>query len=117
MQLKSLGFMVMILTNFVALPGDKTTGVLLACERRVFFRFRLSILGLSILLGMGLRDYPTKNRGVPNPQWLFFLIIYRAYTCLYYPMDWGFSEYGKSYEPTSRSLKGQQRVLNTAYLV
>ena len=90
-------FAMMIPTNFVALPGDKTTGVLLACERRVFFRFRLSILGLSILGG-----YPTKNRGVPNPQWLFFLIIYRAYTCLYYPMDWGFSEEGKSHEPTSR---------------
>ena len=37
-------FAMMIPTNFVALPGDKTTGVLLACERRVFFRFRLSIL-------------------------------------------------------------------------
>ena len=30
-------FAMMIPTNFVALPGDKTTGVLLACERRVFF--------------------------------------------------------------------------------
>ena len=105
----------MILTNFVALPGDKTTGVLLACERRVFFS--LPSLNPWAIHFAWYGFETTKNRGVPNPQWLFFLIIYRAYTCLYYPMDWGFSEYGKSYEPTSRSLKGQQRVLNTAYLV